>query len=424
MQFQKKGDGSIDMNAETRKSVFDFFVQIVEPLLRELNIYLKVEMEVGFALLHICTIFCATNKLLVCFMGERLYIRTEDTSRGGLLNFFKLIYCIVLSVSARIMQVWPSTFDTDKGANTGVLHRIAKELVLAAWYLSEIEYEVVGTDLESLWLMMFAFVALRLSLLYSLGQQTLFSEILHLGCHLVNVLSELCQVHNVIFSLCKMARSLVLPDSQGAMISSKFMNGASSLCCEAYAKSMNMVLCLQEFRHPVYDAIVSIPEGNVSGCIQRLKTDISEYLEWIKVESSLLAETECRKLDPKNSRPHFDIKVDILARGLCDIYTLVLDSLAVTAGNSGLVGVSVNDLMTVLRLSMSNLVIVQPESFNGFLYTVTGRVYDGNGIGPKNDFISIHLVLLFFFCLYVSCRSLYQQALSLMPLNTSRKCLE
>ncbi|XAR73298.1 hypothetical protein NMG60_11007218 [Bertholletia excelsa] len=128
-----------------------------------------------------------------------------------------------------------------------------------------------------------------------------------------------------------------------------------------------------------------------------------------------------KKLDPESSKLHFDIKAEILARGLSDIHTLVLDSLTVTAGNSGLVGVSVNDLMTILRLGTSNLVVFQSESVNGFLYTVAGRVHDDNRGGPKNDFISTHLVLLFFFRLYMSCRSIYQQALSLMPPNTSKK---
>ncbi|GMP37637.1 hypothetical protein CsSME_00009228 [Camellia sinensis var. sinensis] len=417
----EKSNCSSSLNAETRKSLFDFFVQIMEPSLQEFNIYLQAELEVGDVWLDVHSKLSYTNKILASFMHEKLYIRTEDISEGAFFNFLKVFYDLVLSFSSKIMQLWPSTLDIDKSTKMGVFSSIAKELVLAFSYLVEIEYEVVGDDLESLWRMMFSFAVLGLSLPDAPDQHSLTSKILHFGCQLVNLYSELRQVNNVIFALCKVVRHLVLLDNYGEVIGSKLMLHAPSLCWEAYAKSMSMVLCSQELRLAIYNAIVSIPEGQVSGCIRQLKADISESLEWIKVSCSLASQNESGKLDPSSSQLYFDLKAELLGRGLSDIYILVLDSLTVTAGNSNLIRVSVKDLMTVLRLSMSSLVAIQPDSVNEFLSTVTGRTLSDSGTGCKNDFLSTHWVLLFFFRLYISCQSLYRQALSLVPPDTSRK---
>ncbi|KAL6963756.1 hypothetical protein U1Q18_034761 [Sarracenia purpurea var. burkii] len=185
-----------------------------------------------------------------------------------------------------------------------------------------------------------------------------------------------------------------------------------------------MVVCSQEFRLAIYNAIASIPEGQVSGCIQQLRTDISESLEWVRVSFSFAAQNEPGKLNPSSSKRYFDVQAELLGRCLSEIHVLLLDSLTVTAGNSNLISLSVKDLMTVLRISMNSIVAIQPDKGTEFLSTVTGRTLSNSWIGCKDDLLSIHWVLLFFFRLYVSCRSLYRQALSFVPPDTSRKMSE
>ncbi|PSS21720.1 4-hydroxythreonine-4-phosphate dehydrogenase [Actinidia chinensis var. chinensis] len=411
------------LHAETRKSLFDFFVQIMEPFLQELNVYLQAELEVGPVLFHVHNTLSCINKIILSFMHEKLYLRTEDTSEGAFFNFLKVVYDMVLSFFTKFMRLWQSPLDLDSINKMGMLNSVAKELVLAASHLIEIEYEVVGNDLERLWLMMFKFVALGLSLPDAPGQHSLSSEILHLGCQLVNLYSELRQVDNALFALCKALRRLVLPESWGEMISSTYTSSAPSVC-ETYAKSVSTVLCSQEFRLAIHDAVVSIPEGQVSGTIQQLKTEISESLEWVKISFSVTAQNELGKLNPRSSKMYFDLQAELLGRCLSDMHTLVLDYLTVTAGNSNLIRVSVKDLMTVLRHTMNSLVAVEPDSVHEFLSRVTGRSFNNSGTGCKNDLLSTHWVLLFFFRLYMSCRSLYRQALSLVPPDTSRKMSE
>ncbi|GFY94609.1 hypothetical protein Acr_09g0010550 [Actinidia rufa] len=403
------------LRAETRKSLFDFFVQIMEPFLQELNVYLQAELEVGPVLFHVHNTLSCINKIILSFMHEKLYLRTEDTSEGAFFNFLKVVYDMVLSFFTKFMRLWPSPLDLDSINKMGMLNSVAKELVLAASHLVEIEYEVVGNDLERLWLMMFKFVALGLSLPDAPGRHSLTSEILHLGCQLVNLYSELRQVSAL--------RRLVLPESWGEMISSTYTSNAPSVC-ETYAKSVSTVLCSQEFRLAIHDAVVSIPEGQVSGTIQQLKTEISESLEWVKISFSVTAQNELGKLNPRSSKMYFDLQAELLGRCLSDMHTLVLDYLTVTAGNSNLIRVSVKDLMTVLRHTMNSLVAVEPDSVHEFLSRVTGRSFNNSGTGCKNDLLSTHWVLLFFFRLYMSCRSLYRQALSLVPPDTSRKMSE
>ncbi|KAL6963757.1 hypothetical protein U1Q18_034762 [Sarracenia purpurea var. burkii] len=194
----EKSIGSSCLNAETRKSVLEFFVQIMESLLRALSIYLEAELEVGPVLLDAHSTLRSTNKILVRFMHEKLYIRTEDTSEGAFFNFLKVVYNMVLSFFPKITHLWPSALNLDKKTKVGELNSIAKELVRTVRYLLETEYEVVGDDLESLWLMMFSFAALVLSLPDATDQYSFSSEILHLGCQLVKLYSELRQVSGLL----------------------------------------------------------------------------------------------------------------------------------------------------------------------------------------------------------------------------------
>ncbi|KAK9287343.1 hypothetical protein L1049_015758 [Liquidambar formosana] len=415
------------LNAEARKSLFDFFVQMMEPLLLEIKSYLQTKLEVGPVLLDAHCTFKSINNILASFMHEKVYVRTEDNSEGACLNFLKKFYDMIMSFSAKINKDWLSTCDIDKGTHMEISNLIVKELILAVGYLLEIEYEVIGSDLVSLWLMMLSSMAISLSLMGSPDQCLLTSKTLDLGCQLVKLYSELRQVNTIIFALCKAVRLLVLHDSDGEMNCSMFMSCTTSLSYDTYAKAVGMLICSQEFRLVICDAIKSIPEGQASGCIRQLTMDMSESLEWIKESCSVTAGKEFEKLDLRSSRmTHLDLHAEVLGRGLSELYTLVLDSLTVTTGNSNLIGVSIKeDLMTVIRPSMSSLVGLHPNSVNEFLLSVTGITFDNKVAGCKNDLLklggSTQWIFLFFFRLYMSCRSLYRQAISLMPPKSSKK---
>ncbi|KAL9333248.1 hypothetical protein Peur_073387 [Populus x canadensis] len=104
---------------------------------------------------------------------------------------------------------------------------------------------------------------------------------------------------------------------------------------------------------------------------------------------------------------------------------LVLDSLNITVGNSSTVGRTIKDLMAVIRPYISILVGLEPESVNEFISSVTGRTSDVRLAGNTADMLkfgaSTHWVLVFFSRMYMSCRSLYRQAVALMPPDVSRK---
>ncbi|PQQ02293.1 uncharacterized protein Pyn_25254 [Prunus yedoensis var. nudiflora] len=116
---------STSFNAETRKSLLDFFVLIMEPLLLEINGYLETKPK------------------------------------------------------------WDPY-----------------------WYLLEIEYEVIENDLVTLWLLMLSYLAIGLSLMEVPDRCSLSFKITDIGCQLVILYSQLRQVNNTIFALCKAIRLL------------------------------------------------------------------------------------------------------------------------------------------------------------------------------------------------------------------------
>ncbi|XP_057965698.1 uncharacterized protein LOC131156202 [Malania oleifera] len=425
--IQKRSHASY-LKAETRKTIFDFFVKIMEPLLQEINSYVQAKLDVGPLLWDVHCIVRSTTKLLASFMHEKIYVRTEDTSEGTYLNFLKAGYDLIMSFSTKINEIWLLTFDADNGTHMETLNLIAKELIVAVRYFLEIEYEVVGNDLDRLWLMMLSYLVIDHSLVNARDRCMLTSEIVDLGCQLINLYGELRQVNITIFSLCKAVRLLVLRESNGEKNCSRYLSCTNSLSYEAYAKSMGMLLCSQQFRLAIYNAMKSVPEGQAGGCIHHLTMDISESLEWLKISCSVNTPAEFGELNVKNcNMPDFDLQAEILGRVLSEMYTLVLDSLTATPGNSHVIGISIEGLMTVLRPSLSHLVAQWPDGVdvNKFLFSITGRTPNSRVFGCKNDLQtfgqSMHWVFLFFFRLYMSSRSLYRQAISLVTPDASRK---
>ncbi|KAK3028644.1 hypothetical protein RJ639_037824 [Escallonia herrerae] len=169
-----------------------------------------------------------------------------------------------------------------------------------------------------------------------------------------------------------------------------------------------MVLCSQEFRIAISSAIKSIPEGQATGCIRQLATDISESLDWMKGNCSIAAE-----------KGQIDLQAELLGRGLSEVYTLILDSLTVTTGNSSSVGVSLKGLVAVIRPIMSGLVGLQEDPLYEFMSIFMGSTFSKKA-GKRTEVYSQWAVLLFF-RLYLSSRSLQRQIISLVPPDTSRE---
>ncbi|XP_058098841.1 uncharacterized protein LOC131243479 isoform X2 [Magnolia sinica] len=416
------------MDEATSNSVFDVFVQFMEPLVfdvkRSSGRWSKVGDCSESVLFGAQRTLKSVNKILSSFMHEKLYVRTEDTSEGANHNFLKEVYDTIIAFSTEMHVHWLSALKKDDGRCTEMLLWIAKEVIVAVGYFLEIEYEVIGNDLVGLWHMMLSYLAIDLSLV---DAQHVIQEVLHLGCQLVNVYSELRQVNNPIFALCKAARLLIYPTDDGEMDYSRFAPSTPCLSPETRVKAVATLLCSQEFRLAISTAIKSIPEGQARGCIRQLKTDITESLEWMKISCSITVGKEPAETNRSSSGVlDLSLRAELLGKGLSELYTLILDSSTVTTGNSILVGKSIKDLMATIQVSLSSLVQNQSDNLNEFVFAITGRRLSTQKM-PECETHSmmaechISFVFVFFFRIYMSCRSLYRQSISLMPPDLSKR---
>ncbi|PHU19260.1 hypothetical protein BC332_10411 [Capsicum chinense] len=395
------------LDAEGQRSVFDFFVEIMELFLSEIYTHSKANLDAGLLYLAV-SILRSINKLLATCVQEKVYIRTEDTSEGACFNFLKLIYDAIMSFTAQMDRLLQSLSSSEERIPGQLLILVAKEIFLAIHYLLDIEYMVVGDDLGKLWGMILALTASSYSLMNASDQHLLTSEVLKLGSRLVHLYSELRQVNTAIFALSEAVRV-------------QLSSFRSSFLCHSFANSLSMLLCSPEFRLSIRNAVKSIPEGQASGCIRELIVDVAESLEWIKSDCQLPAESNFA--EPRLSScgiPCFDLKAELLGKSLTELYALILDSMTITTGNSNLIALSVNDLMAVIRPGLSSLVSQDTDDLNVFFTLVMGRVFSKAG-GLGNDILSVCWILVFFFRVYMSCRSLQRQVISLMPPDAARK---
>jgi hypothetical protein len=108
-------------------------------------------------------------------------------------------------------------------------------------------------------------------------------------------------------------------------------------------------------------------------------------------------------------------KAELLGRHLSEIYTSILDSITVTASNSTLVGKSVERLVNAVQPSFTQLVRNESKSSSGFIFSIMGKCLSKKQYANWKKIPSISWICVFFFRLYISCRSLYQQSIGLMP---------
>ncbi|ESQ54198.1 hypothetical protein EUTSA_v10024190mg [Eutrema salsugineum] len=395
------------LRLETRKSLFDFFLHLMEPILLKIDGFINSGSEMASLLADFCCVIKSANSLLLHFAHERIYVRTEDASGGACFCFLKKIFITIVSVASQLQNY----YTYDEGSAMHAL--LAKELIIAIGYLLQIEYEVIENDLVSLWLIMLSF--LRFSSFSSENAEhdcPLTSLLRGLGCQLINLYSELRQVGVAVFSLCKAVRLVISADGDnGKMIDTKELPRSSVSLLDRSAKSVEKLLSFLDLRLAIHRAIKGIPEGQAGGCIESLTTDVLEAMDWIRVSCSPSA----REQDGQVAA--------CLAGALSDIYSLVLDSLTITSGNSNLVGRSMNNLVDLIRPCLTHLVSSDSDCIEIFHSAVTGKGLDIMMAEKNRETYrkSVRLFIVFFLRIYMSSRSLYRQVISLMPPKKSKE---
>lgn len=208
---------------------------------------------------------------------------------------------------------------------------------------------------------------------------------------------------SAIFALCRAVRqsSLLAGDSEGY---------SSAGFSSSYSNSLSVLFCSSIFKLSLSNAIKAIPEGQGSVCLRLLCSDIKESLEWMTfgVQSAGTGETEKSNL----------YRTEVLGKVLSEAYAVILDSITITSGNSVSIGASLKSFIEVIRPSLGSLVTVLPDSAIEFTVLVGGRTLSKTS---KLDSVAICWVLVLFLRLMLSCRSLFRQAISLMPPVSAKK---
>lgn len=213
------------------------------------------------------------------------------------------------------------------------------------------------------------------------------------------------QASRPIFALCESVRFFRF-DDDGSEIGHSTFFPCERLSPDACRKAVMTLICSQDLRFATSNAIKSIPEGQAAGCVHQLKSDFSEALGWLRV---ILSKTIV------NSCVNFHVETEIFGI-LSEMYSVVLESLSVTASNSIFVGNSINDLMGTVRLAFATFMQNHSCNFDDFYISFTGR-----SLSEHVGLVDTSWVFVCFFRLYVSCRSLYLQVISLMPPDSSKK---
>ncbi|KAL2937237.1 Unhealthy ribosome biogenesis protein 2-like protein [Bienertia sinuspersici] len=413
----EKSNATMIPASELRKSFFDFFVLTMEPLLLDLSKHLQSDPQPETSILDVYYTLKSVNKILCSLLSERAYLRIEDSSGGACLNFFKKSYGLLMLCYAKFNRLCLSTWGSDSSIQVEILKSLAKEFIFMVGYFLEIEYVVIGDDLVGIWLMILTFLALSHSSEDVSKLCPLFSRTVELGCRIIRLYSELRQVDLAVFALCKGLRHLSFFQGDGEMEYLEMSSFNPSLYYDKFATSGCLLLSSQKFRLAICNVVRSIPEGQAVDIVQTLSVDISSCLDWMKDEHSVTSGPELG--DAPSCRLSTQAKV--LGTVFSEIYTLVLDSLPVSAGYSYHMGKSLEELMMVLRPSMRHLTALEQNGADEFIFSVLERTQNRNMESKNTFWDKIPFLLLFFFRIYVSCRSLYRQSLSLMPPDSSSK---
>ncbi|MQL78938.1 hypothetical protein Taro_011362 [Colocasia esculenta] len=449
---------------DTNKPLFDVFVQFMEPLVLECKRLIEIELSCSRELLETKLIethgtIRTCNDILKSFMLEKVYERTQDSPEGAHYNFLNKVYDTIIGLSRKMYLLWLSIPNMHEVESAKMLFLIAKELIVSVGYFVEIEYKIIGDDLTGIWFMMLSYLAVHLSTAGTVQDAFLTNEILRVGCVMVNVYSELRQVGSWLsIYLIKILKLYLIQDASATLSfvlyleSQKLSNHIAevvtlellpfcasrpifALCeavrlfrfcgeigcttfvpfrylsSDAYVKGVIALLCSQVMKSAVSNAIKSIPEGQASGCVQQLRSDFTESLKWTR-------ERFIKTNGVYNSKLLIE---DRLFGCLSEMYSTVLESLTVTASNSISIVNSIDDLMITIRLIFSSFAQNQSDNLHDFFISFTGRKLTEHVMPHSKGSLDTFGIFLVFFRLYVACRSIYLQTISLMPPDSSKK---
>lgn len=189
-QLESGENNSNNISSDTQKSLINFLVHIMEPLLVEIDKCDQAKSDAQHVLLGLHGILKSISNLLASFMQEKVYVRTEDMTGGACLNFLKEIYNVLMSCSTTLQCF--SNYDVSNRIEKEVLTLSANEMLVAIGYLLEVEYEVIGEDLVNLWSMMLSYLTINGT--STLDQCSLSSSVSCLGSQIINLYSQLRQV--------------------------------------------------------------------------------------------------------------------------------------------------------------------------------------------------------------------------------------
>lgn len=409
-RLQKSSEGSEEPQ-QHRESLFDVFIQFMEPMVLECKSYSQKEFsKLGVTrLVEGHCMLKSINFMLTTLIEEQIYVPMEDTSDGSYFNFLQDIYTVLISISEKMYEFWVSAVHLEDVSIKKIIPLMFTEIIAAVGSFLEIEYKVLGDNLMKLWLMIFALSAINASSKDIKPCFLLASKISSLSAQVICAFSELRQVSRSIFRLCDAVRAFRIgdPDAQGSF-------SVASLSPQECLESLTALLSSEKLMGAICTSIKSMPQGQSSRCIEDLTSDLIETLNWM---TGCTFEDDLRKLgEPSIAKKSvFCQKAELLGRHLSEIYTSILDSITVTASNSTLVGKSVERLVNAVQPSFSHLVRNESKSSSGFISSIMGKCLSKKQYANWQKIPSVSWICAFFFRLYISCRSLYQQSIGLMP---------
>ncbi|KAL6645056.1 hypothetical protein ACP70R_016664 [Stipagrostis hirtigluma subsp. patula] len=410
-RLQKSSEGSEE--PQHRESFFEVFMQFMEPLMLECKLYSQKEFS-NLGVTKLVEVHCmlkSVNVMLKTLIEEKIYIPTEDTSEGSYFNFLQHIYTVLISISEKMYTFWVSAVHLEDLSIKKIVPLMFAEIIAAVCHFLEIEYKVLGDDLVKLWLMIFSLSAINASCKDIKPSFLLASKISSLSSQMICTFSELRQVSRSIFRLCDAVRTF----SDGA---TDAVNGSFSLASFSSQKrleSMTTLLSSEALRGAIRTSIKSMPEGQSSRCIDELTQDLTETLKWAKGSKFEDASKEQGESPSIARKSVFNQKAELLGRHLCELYASVLESITVTSSNSTMVGKSVERLVNSIQPNFSHLVRKESNNSSEFISSVMGKCLSKKQHTNWQKIPSASWIFALFFRLYISCRSLYRQSISLMP---------
>jgi hypothetical protein len=197
-----------------------------------------------------------------------------------------------------------------------------------------------------------------------------------------------------------------------------------SLSSQKCLTSLTTVLSSKTLMGAIHNSIKSMPEGQSSLCIDELTHSLTETLKWTKGRSFEDDVKDQGEYTSIGKKPILYQKAELLGRHLSELYTSVLESVTVTSSNSTLVGKSLGRLISAIQINFSYLVSNESNNLSKFISSVIGKPISKKQLANWQKIPSISWTFVIFFRLYISCRSLYQQCIGLMPPDIAAEATE